>query len=67
MDTVVVRGTQRWKGDGFVCTFNVAITEIKDFIVPGGACDVLVEVSQRGFQSTVVHVTEDNVRSVRGD
>lgn len=30
----------------------------KDFIVSGGACDVLVEVSQHGFQSTVIHVTE---------
>lgn len=65
MDAVVVRGTQRWKGDGFVCTFNIA--EIKDFIVSGGACDVLVEISQRGFQSTVIHVTEDDVRSVRRD
>lgn len=33
----------------------------------GGACDVQMEISQRGFQSTVIHVTEDDVRSIRRD
>lgn len=47
-----VRRAQGWKGDGLY-TLNIAITEIKDFVVSGGACDIMVKVSSRGFQSTV--------------
>lgn len=67
LDAVLVRRAQRWKGGGFVCTFNIAMAEIKDFMMSSGACDELVEVWHRGFQSTVIHVTGDDVRSVRGD
>lgn len=56
-DAVVVRRAQGWKGDGLY-TLNTAITEIKDFVMSGGACDVMVKVYSRVVKSTVIHVSD---------